>query len=61
MPILGFMPDASRARGNHRNVPPDPESAPNGNPDQLFHFLAHIFSSASVPGITLLPPPWCNT
>ncbi|KAK2920194.1 hypothetical protein Q8A73_002398 [Channa argus] len=35
MPILGFMPDASRAHGNHRNVPPDPESALNDNPDQL--------------------------
>ncbi|XP_049905981.1 uncharacterized protein LOC126393718 [Epinephelus moara] len=35
MPILGSMPDASRPRGNHRNVPPDPESAPNRNSNQL--------------------------
>ncbi|XP_031180193.1 uncharacterized protein LOC116067762 isoform X2 [Sander lucioperca] len=29
MPILGSMPDASTPCGNHRNVPPDPESTPN--------------------------------
>ncbi|XP_044050664.1 uncharacterized protein LOC122875502 isoform X3 [Siniperca chuatsi] len=36
MPILGSVPNASRPRGNHRNVPPDPESTPNPrNSNQL--------------------------
>ncbi|KAL7406477.1 hypothetical protein ABVT39_020027 [Epinephelus coioides] len=48
MPILGSVPDASRPRGNHRNVPPDPESAPNRNSNQLiqkFVVFLRLFKS----------------
>lgn len=45
MPILGFMPDASRPRGNHRNVPPDLRNPPNRNPDQLVSLHASVYDS----------------
>ncbi|CAK6954814.1 uncharacterized protein LOC126393718 [Scomber scombrus] len=40
MPILGSVPDASRPRGNHRIIPPDPGSSPNHNSNQLKLFLS---------------------